>query len=661
MPPNHRPQTLKQAKKAYRKSGATVRLSESELAIIERRSVLQERADRMKEREARRKANIKRKEERNQKERETRARMGIKEPVKEGIAHVGPSQLSLGGFLGPGEKRKRHEEEEEGYDGPFITSGASRAERGVWKGWRGEQCHNTPTQRTPWRNPLKVISANLTARKTPPGDSAKADALIAKDSGLTRIASPSSSQKCLQARSPLPRIQQRIPSAPARRPGTKISKEGSDKCENCQFMIMAPPPSRIPLQAIPPKPFTQSKPVGQPRGAEIMLQESVKNERCQATPMAPPPPSAVSQCRPRNTNIPQKPSVTTPQDQSPGTIDECWDDFFVSGTQIARELSPPVIKAIPDEPPAACFLSHASAPRSMGSKSESAYPNPRAIPNLPLPPRPPSQSRKGPPMTPKDDTAGLLDLISTQDLDFSGILTQAPPHIVHDDTNDLLAQISSQDLDFSGELTQAAAPQAPSTVSSNFDEDLTEEDLEDVALEFERESTLDKSRTTTPHPQRTASETKEAKDKESQSATSTTKDSKPDYSANITAIHPSEKERCSETHAFNNAVEGYLEILQMQENVPEYSPNHQIPHPPEDSDDDWGILDEHTCDGDVIPDKNPKRDNENNTEPGRLERAIKTERDVVRSMPRNCSQEARLAAEYDAFDLSTQDLRELGA
>ncbi len=662
MPPNHRPQTLKQAKKAYRKSGATVHhLSESELAIIERRIVLQERADRMKEREARRKANIKRKEERNQRERETRARMGIKEPVKEGITHVGPSQLSLGGFLGAGEKRKREGEEEEGYDGSRVTIGPTRAESGFRKEQGGVECHNTPTQRTPWRNPLKVIPANLTALKTPSEDSAKADMLVAKVSGLTRMALPSSSQNCSQptGRSPLSRTQQRIPPATAQRLGSKIPKEVSDKHENCQVMVMAPPPSRIPLQGPPPKPCTQPKPLRQPKGADITTQGSVKMESCEVTSMAPPPRRAVAQCRPCATKIPQKPSVTAPSIHLPGTNDECWDDFFVSGTQIARELSPPAVKAISDGPPAASLQSHASAPRPTGSKSETAYPRSRPISKLPLPARLPSQTRQAPLMTPKDDTAGLLDLISTQDLDFSGILTQAP-HIVHDDTDNLLAQISSQDLDFSGELTQAA-PQAPSTVSSDFDEDLTEEDLEDVALEFERECTMAKSRTTTPHSQRTNPETQEDRSKEPQRTQSSATNSKPSSSANITAILTSKNEGGSETHAYDQAAESYLDHPQLQAHPPKHPHNPQVQHPPSDSDDDRGNLDEYTFDNDISPDAHPKKDIDIVTTHGNSEKTIKTEKNIILHFPRTCSQEAKLAAEYDIFELSTQDLRELEA
>ena len=97
--PSHRPaQTLRQAKKAFRKSSARPKLSASELAIIERRAVLQERADRIKERESRRKANIRKREEKKEREKETLLRQG-KELPKEGGIKVGPSQLDLTRFL----------------------------------------------------------------------------------------------------------------------------------------------------------------------------------------------------------------------------------------------------------------------------------------------------------------------------------------------------------------------------------------------------------------------------------------------------------------------------------------------------------------------------------------------------------------------------------
>lgn len=61
----------------------------------------------MRERENKRKANLKKKIEREEREREARARMDIPSPVK-GF-YVGPSQIRLSGFLGTGVKRKRGE------------------------------------------------------------------------------------------------------------------------------------------------------------------------------------------------------------------------------------------------------------------------------------------------------------------------------------------------------------------------------------------------------------------------------------------------------------------------------------------------------------------------------------------------------------------------
>ena len=111
MLPTSRPQTLKQAKRAYRKSGASVRLSASELAQAERRAVCQERADRIKEREARRKANLKKREEKIARERNTAHLIG--KPFteeKKGGWKVGASQLDLGRFLGGVQKPGKEEE-----------------------------------------------------------------------------------------------------------------------------------------------------------------------------------------------------------------------------------------------------------------------------------------------------------------------------------------------------------------------------------------------------------------------------------------------------------------------------------------------------------------------------------------------------------------------
>lgn len=88
----HRPQTLKQAKKAFKKAGALPRFSDAEIRRLNRAAELQDRADREKEKERKRKANLKKREERLVKEREARKKAHLPD-VKQG--HVAPSQLQL--------------------------------------------------------------------------------------------------------------------------------------------------------------------------------------------------------------------------------------------------------------------------------------------------------------------------------------------------------------------------------------------------------------------------------------------------------------------------------------------------------------------------------------------------------------------------------------
>lgn len=88
----HRPQTLKQAKKAFRKAGALPRFSDAEIRRLNRAAELQERAEREKEKERKRKSNLKKREERLAKEREARKKSHL---LDEKQSHVTPSQLQL--------------------------------------------------------------------------------------------------------------------------------------------------------------------------------------------------------------------------------------------------------------------------------------------------------------------------------------------------------------------------------------------------------------------------------------------------------------------------------------------------------------------------------------------------------------------------------------
>ncbi|KAK3170184.1 hypothetical protein OEA41_009570 [Lepraria neglecta] len=386
---SRRPQTLKQAKKAYRKSGATVRLSESELAVIERRAVLQERADRIKEREARRKANLKRRDEKIQREMEARQRMGIQSPVK-GAIHVGPSQLHLGDFMAMGVKRKTED----------TPPRDTKVERESILDMELNGCQ-------------KLISAPLSLRK-PVSANTKAKL------------------------EPL-----------AKTEGSKIPAEKYKGSQNRRPMPTAPSRS---LHTRPTTSTSQQKPPAKPEDPTITIEEEKMLDEFRVMPMGSPPLPNSTRAKATYITAQQKPPVFASQGKPPDTVHDCWDDFFVSNTQIVRELSPPITKFIPT-----------------------------TLPTIQPPSNPPTTL----PKPSNDDASALLNFLSTEDLDISDILTQATPpppeEEEEEDTSTLLAQISTQDLDFSEQLTQAR------TGSSDFDDGLTEEDLEDLALEVEME------------------------------------------------------------------------------------------------------------------------------------------------------------------------------
>ena len=407
--PSHRPQTLKQAKKAYRKSGATVRLSDSELALIERRAVLQERADRIKEREARRKANLKRKEERNQKEKEVRQRMNLPSPTKGGF-HVGPSQLHLGDFMVMGGKRKREE-------APSMC--AKDENRGLMN--TESKSYQASTGSPQSRTPLQEASANTMSKVEPRKeieDSEKSKQDIVEDSQKISTELGSHSRNSLQVPSIKPSA---LPKPLTELEARKVEGEGRKTIE---------PDEALPM-GLPPLPFPSK------------------------TKSAPP---TTHQAR----------TLSSPQSNPLNIALDPWDDFFVSNTQIVREISLP---AFPQAPKSA---------------------TPTKIPSSPSLPS-------------KNETTSLLSHLSTQDLDISDILTQpliqsppaadttpTPPKAAFETTtpttttvSSLLLQISTQDLDFSDSSTPSKSQRKG---SSDFNEDVTEEDLEDLVLEYEMQS-----------------------------------------------------------------------------------------------------------------------------------------------------------------------------
>ncbi|KAI9747608.1 MAG: hypothetical protein M1815_004058 [Lichina confinis] len=81
MPPATRPQTLKQVKASYRKSGGRPRLSEQERRQLHRQAELDDRAAKIREKEKRRLENKRRRDEKSRKEREAALKTGLKADI----------------------------------------------------------------------------------------------------------------------------------------------------------------------------------------------------------------------------------------------------------------------------------------------------------------------------------------------------------------------------------------------------------------------------------------------------------------------------------------------------------------------------------------------------------------------------------------------------
>lgn len=325
-----RPQTLRQARRAYQKAGATTRLSERQMKQLGRSAELQERADRIKERENRRKANLKKKNERIEREREARCRMGIPSPVKE---DVGASQMRLGAFLavgvGMGMKTK--------CEGPRVEPLSVNLCRKT----ENEDSH-TPVQRsTPLRSPLQPRSGNGITKPRSQTKSPK----TSKESSAT--SSPCNSVQ------PIPKRMQgtkRKPDNPFG-PLPMVSNQHSPKAgplKTHTSTSMRPPPLPLAKPHKPPSVNPPSRPSMPPPIAPAARFQTRCLTRTTSNPILKSPRTTPMPPRPIPANKPTYRALPKPQP----FIDE-WADFLVSNTQIVRELSTPEPTAdpIPHKPP----------------------------------------------------------------------------------------------------------------------------------------------------------------------------------------------------------------------------------------------------------------------------------------------------------------------
>ena len=425
MPPtiSTRPQTSRQARRAYLKSRGTIRLSERELRQLERSAELQARADRIKERENKRKANLKKRNERIEKEREARQRMGIASPVKE---TVGASQLRLDAFrsIEVGLKRKREET-------PVLTP--SNSEKSNGSGIQGSEQRATSV-----RSPLQEFSPNQATK--PPmkqwqqkADSPKEIALIMCEQptittlGRQRMECPIPSSKSGTRPQPNPATYQsdirsisKVAAPKTQHPATNSSAS----------KLMDPPPQRLPAiqeetqnppkvnhRPQPPRPKETSMPPPPSPAISAAAQPtaSTKSKTPKTPDIIPRPHSTISLTRPvplAKKSIPPSPRLTLPNPLQPSAArpgldhtskksisdfpllpDDTWAAFLVSNTQIERELSTPE----PLSPQRATSL---PPPYQKHSSTFARTPLPPAIKPL------------------KDGTAALLAGLCTQDLDY---------------------------------------------------------------------------------------------------------------------------------------------------------------------------------------------------------------------------------------------------
>ena len=426
MPPtiSTRPQTSRQARRAYLKSRGTLRLSERELRQLERSAELQARADRIKERENKRKANLKKRNERIEKEREARQRMGIASPVKE---TVGASQLRLDAFkgIGMGLKRKREET-------PVLTPSSSEKSNGS-----GTQ--ESEQRTTPVRSPLQECSPNQ-AMKPPTkqwqqrADSLKESTFVSCEQSTTTTSDrqrmkppvscpksgthphskPATSQPGMR---PLPKVaasetqhsaihpSASRPMGPPPQPLLVIQEEIQNPLKanhkpqppKLRETSMRPPPS--PAMPPPAQPTASTRPKTPKTPGIIPRPQGTISH----TSPAPPPATKSIPPSPRPTlPNPWQPSAARPGfDHTPkNTIsdfpippDDIWAAFLVSNTQIERELST-------SEPLSPQRTTSLPPPYQKHSSTSMKTPLPPAIKPL------------------RDDTAALLAGLCTQDLDY---------------------------------------------------------------------------------------------------------------------------------------------------------------------------------------------------------------------------------------------------
>ncbi|KAL8688648.1 MAG: hypothetical protein Q9218_005491 [Villophora microphyllina] len=285
---SYRPQTSKQAKKAYQKAGASPRISAQEKRRIERTAELEARADRIRIHNLRARENKRKKAERLQREREARQRMGIPEPVKES---VGPSQLRLGAFVTAKGRLKKEKD-----DCDFSLSPPEEF-------FKDEDCTDC-------------------------------DTILKLDCPEEPVAAP------MRTRTPPPALP--IPTPNLARANTSLTEDAKRKSVFTTPQTLQVAPTRtLPKEISERKSLFATSQTSRPAPFETLSKENVKRKPMPPASLMPPPPRPLPKVLPR-----QKLSspVVTHQIKASGValtdnIEPDWATFFTSNTQVEREIS----------------------------------------------------------------------------------------------------------------------------------------------------------------------------------------------------------------------------------------------------------------------------------------------------------------------------------
>lgn len=297
MPPTTRPQTLKQVKASYRRSGGRPRLSEQERRQLHRQAELDDRAAKIREKEKRRLENKRRRDEKARKERDATLRTGLKAD----IAPIGKTR-----------------------------DGSDRLEKYFWQ---PAHVRKSAGEEGPWEEPSEADPVEAAAG----GEDETLRTSTARPSPPVERSTPVSQSRQRGGPPPVPSSE-----SPKSRPLLGRRKRAAEDDASDGSPVRKRP--REDAAAGPP-----GTPIAAPSQRRTPRTPRTSRTRAPAsTPKSPNPP-ATGVLAPRHPNIiaPAPRKATVPFVTQSKSLLDGWEDALVSTSEIERELATP-------ERPVAC-------------------------------------------------------------------------------------------------------------------------------------------------------------------------------------------------------------------------------------------------------------------------------------------------------------------